>query len=214
MFEGYVIRPGKVYLVVGIGALSACIIMGICALVQKEEVFTTVYLIMYLPLLSIFGLCTLVFYFRKNNIGEWGICDLSGNRKNKKMEVFRGIFGGNIFKSRTVQTDCFICRTKKTGENSFSIFRIFCVSFKSKFHRKRTSNLLKLKCLTYKDNKGEVPIRDIEPGETAALRVYRISAWYCGRDVLCAGEGVWWTVWTFSWSRFSEGWYVFADNSE
>lgn len=70
MFEGYVIRPGKVYLVVGIGALSACIIMGICALVQKEEVFTTVYLIMYLPLLSIFGLCTLVFYFRKNNIGE------------------------------------------------------------------------------------------------------------------------------------------------
>lgn len=68
MFEGYVIRPGKVYLVVGIGALSACIIMGICVLVQKEEVFTTVYLIMYLPLLSILGLCTLVFYFRKKII--------------------------------------------------------------------------------------------------------------------------------------------------
>lgn len=63
MFEGYVIRPGKVYLVVGIGELSVCIIMGIYALMEKEEVYTTVYLIMYLPLLSI--LC-LKEYLKKN----------------------------------------------------------------------------------------------------------------------------------------------------
>ena len=65
MLQEYVVRPGKAYFVIGIGLIAFCIILGISILMDEEARFVAVYILMFLLLVSFYGLGMLMFYFRK-----------------------------------------------------------------------------------------------------------------------------------------------------